>query len=195
MAKLTLKVEDGQQSVVVPFELQGMSPALKNALEDFAPENEEEDQKDVELEYKDIKKAPLEKLVAYCTHFEFKKERDPNEFDKPLKSADPEKFIKDEWTRNWVKENADTYDEKTALMFTAHKLEVGALYQLMCACIAAYYKGKSVEQLKEIHGLGNSVDYTPETEEQLRKDYGWIFEKAEAKLKNIRDAITAKEKK
>ncbi len=57
----------------------------------------------------------------------------------------------------------------------ANHFKIQALFELCCASIAAYFKGKNFDEMKHDFGLGDVV-YTPEDEEQLKLDYPWIVE-------------------
>ena len=61
-----------------------------------------------------------------------------------------------------------------------------ALFELCCAVIAADFKGKDFEEIKKQYGL-DDVEYTPEDEEEIMKEYPWIMEETEARIKKLRE--------
>jgi len=61
-----------------------------------------------------------------------------------------------------------------------------ALFELCCAVIGAEFKGKDFEEIKKQYGL-DDVEYTPEDEEEIMKEYPWIMEETEARIKKLRE--------
>ncbi len=49
----------------------------------------------------------------------------------------------------------------------ANYFNIPAIFELCCASIAAFFKGKDFEKIKHDFGLGDVV-YTPEDEEKLK---------------------------
>ena len=132
----------------------------------------------------DFNKAPLDQLLEYCKHHNYEKTETDME-KKPLKSTEYAKFIKDEWEQEFMKK-LNGLDEVAALLFAAEEMRVPALKELCCACFASHLKGKDVETLKKEFELADEdVDFTPQTEKQMREDYAWIFDAAEKKIKKI----------
>ena len=69
-------------------------------------------------------------------------------------------------------------------MSTANYFDVPSVYELCCATIASQFKGKDFNQVKNEFGL-NDVVYTPQSEEQIKKDYPWIIAETEQKIKDL----------
>ena len=74
----------------------------------------------------------------------------------------------------------------------ANYFNIPALFELCCASIAAFFKGKDFDKIKGDFGLGDIV-YTPEDEEALKKEYPWIMEQAEKKIAQIQSEIEKKQ--
>ena len=53
----------------------------------------------------------------------------------------------------------------------ANFLEIESLLDLTCAKVATMLKGKSVEEIRNTFGIEN--DFTPEEEEEIRKENAW----------------------
>ena len=53
----------------------------------------------------------------------------------------------------------------------ANFLEIESLLDLTCAKVATMLKGKSVEEIRQTFGIEN--DFTPEEEEEIRKENAW----------------------
>lgn len=60
------------------------------------------------------------------------------------------------------------------LILAANYLNIASLIDLACGAVANLIKGKTPEQIRDTFHLTN--DYTPEEEEQIRRDNEWAFE-------------------
>ena len=98
-------------------------------------------------------------------------------------------FIKDEFDREFI--TALDLDAKAELLMAANFFDIPALFELCCATIAAFFKGKTFDQIKGDFGL-QDVTYTPEDEEKLKQEYPWIMEQAEKKIAAIQAEIDKK---
>ncbi|KAL9249070.1 SKP1-like protein, partial [Drosera capensis] len=81
-----------------------------------------------------------------------------------------------------VKENLKAWDAEfmeidLELMFNlimaANYLDIKGLLDLTCQAVADMMKGKIPEVIRAMFNITN--DFTPEEEEQIRKDYQWAF--------------------
>jgi len=129
----------------------------------------------------------MELIVEYCKHFNFTKTA--TDIEKPLISKDPKVFIKDDWEREFI-EKLDL-DAKCELLMAANYFNISAIFELCCATIAAFFKGKDFDKIKGDFGL-QDVTYTPEDEEKLKAEYPWIQEQAEKKIAEIQAEIEKK---
>ena len=172
------------KTVDAPFELRQMSSFIEETL---LKQSEEEGDEAITLH--EVNERELLLILDYCKYHKYqKKETDLEK--KPLKSRDLTVFIKDKYEQDLMK--GLDIDQTAALLYASSQLGVAALFELCCACTAAYFKGKDCKTLKEEFELGDDLDYTPENEKQLREDFGWIFDAAEKKIKSISDQIQAK---
>ena len=98
-------------------------------------------------------------------------------------SNKPEEFIKDEWERAFITK----YDENMVIdiLAAANYLNCPALFELCCAVVAAHFKDKDFEEMKKQYGLYD-VEYTPEDEEEIMKEYSWILEDVEARIQKLK---------
>ena len=145
------------------------------------------DQEVVELSSNDVALKEMQLIVDYCKHFNFAKIK--SDIEKPLTSKDPKIFIKDDFERDFV-EKLDL-DSKCELLMAANYFNIPAIFELCCASIAAFFKGKDFDKIKGDFGL-QDVTYTPEDEEKLKADYPWIQEQAEKKIAEIQAKIEEK---
>ncbi|XP_073286269.1 SKP1-like protein 1B [Primulina huaijiensis] len=60
------------------------------------------------------------------------------------------------------------------LMLAANYLNIKGLLDLTCQTVADMMKGKTPEQIRKQFNIKN--DYTPEEEEEVRKENAWAFE-------------------
>jgi len=142
----------------VPKEVAIMSVTLKNILEDFQ-------NSDVPIPLHNVTRKILELVLRYCTyHHEHPTPPNPEEEDKP------------KWDREiipWDKEFC-TVDQATLfeLILAANYLDIKPLLDLTCLTVANMLRGKSAEDIRKQFNIKN--DFTPEEEEKIRKDNGWI---------------------
>ncbi|KAF3320258.1 SKP1-like protein 1B [Carex littledalei] len=83
--------------------------------------------------------------------------------------------ISDEELRNWDKQFLDV-DLATLfnLLMAADYLHIKGLLDLACQKLADMIKGKSPEEIRQIFNIKN--DFTPEEEEEIRREFQWAFE-------------------
>ncbi|GAB2295454.1 SCF ubiquitin ligase complex protein SKP1b [Dionaea muscipula] len=110
----------------------------------------------------------LAKVIEYCKkHVENRKKEDtywsPND-----RCADDEMK---KWDEDFVKVDQDTLFD---LILAANYLNVKDLLDLTCMTVANMMKGKTPEEIRKIFHIKN--DYTPEEEEEVRRENQWAFE-------------------
>jgi len=109
----------------------------------------------------------LQKVVEYCKYH--------NEH--PDTPSDSEK--KDEKRTDdiipWDKEFCDV-DQATLfeLILAANYLDIKPLLDLTCKTVANMIKGKTPEEIRKTFNIKN--DFTPEEEEQIRKENEWCMD-------------------
>ncbi|XP_050366054.1 SKP1-like protein 20 [Argentina anserina] len=60
------------------------------------------------------------------------------------------------------------------LILAANYLEIKGLLDLTCQAVADMIKGKTLEEIRETFNIKN--DFTPEEEEEVRRENQWAFE-------------------
>ena len=138
---IAIKTKDGV-TVNVTQDIRGMSKLIDESLLD-------NDSELVAIDCTDINERELKLIVDYCTHFEFKKTA--TDIELPLSSKDPKKFIKDDFERSFME--AIDLDAKCDLLMAANYFNIPAIFELCCASIAAFFKGKDFEKIKGDFGL------------------------------------------
>ena len=63
-----------------------------------------------------------------------------------------------------------------------------AIYELCCSVIAAEFKGKNFDEIKKQYKL-EDVQYGPEEEDEIKKQFPWIIEKTEEKIKRLKEQM------
>ncbi|XP_010241289.1 PREDICTED: SKP1-like protein 11 [Nelumbo nucifera] len=107
----------------------------------------------------------LSKVIDYCkkhVELDFKKKMDgDNEAHEEIK--------------NWDSEYINVgVDELYHLIMAANYLHIKGLLDLTCQKVADIIKGKQPEQIRKIFNIEN--DFTPEEEQEIRKEHSWAFE-------------------
>lgn len=114
-----------------------------------------------------MKAKTLKKIIEYLEHH---KDKQPEEIEKPLRSADLTDCVP-EWDYNYVD---IPHDELFEVILVANFLGVQSLLDLTCAKVATMIKGKSVEEIRDIFDIQN--DFTAEEEQQVREENRWCEE-------------------
>ncbi|XP_065856033.1 SKP1-like protein 1A [Euphorbia lathyris] len=105
----------------------------------------------------------LAKVIEYCKkHVETAKSEDrPTNADDELKT----------WDADFVKvDQATLFD----LILAANYLNIKGLLDLTCQTVADMIKGKTPEEIRKTFNIKN--DFTPEEEEEVRRENQWAFE-------------------
>ncbi|KAJ7080088.1 Skp1 family, dimerization domain-containing protein [Mycena crocata] len=136
------------------------SVLLKNAIEDVG-ESEEP------IPLPNVTSTVLQKILEYCEHHQTE----------PLVPADMD-GSQDETRRRTV--DISEWDEKFLdvpqellfeIILAANYLDIKSLLDVGCKTVANMIKGKSPEEIRKLFNIVN--DFTPEEEEQIRKENEW----------------------
>ena len=150
--KITLKSSDGEAFEVdeaVALE----SQTIKHMIEDDCADNG--------IPLPNVTSKILAKVVEYCKkHVEA--------------SGSEEKSSEDDlkaWDADFVKvDQATLFD----LILAANYLNIKNLLDLTCQTVADMIKGKTPEEIRKTFNIKN--DFTPEEEEEVRRENQWAFE-------------------
>ncbi|CAN0871941.1 SKP1-like protein 1B [Linum grandiflorum] len=153
--KITLKSSDGEAFDVdeaVALE----SQTIKHMIEDDCADNG--------IPLPNVTSKILSKVIEYCKkHVEAssKSEDRPSTADDDLKN----------WDADFVKvDQAVLFD----LILAANYLNIKSLLDLTCQTVADMIKGKTPEEIRKTFNIKN--DFTPEEEEEVRRENQWAFE-------------------
>ncbi|RKP09430.1 E3 ubiquitin ligase SCF complex Skp subunit [Thamnocephalis sphaerospora] len=140
------------------------SVLIKNMLEDVG-------ESDHAIPLPNVTGKVLSKVIEYC-------EQHKND---PLPDADDgqDEYARvrssddiSEWDKKYMDVDQDTIFD---VILAANYLDIRPLLDLGCKTIANMIKGKTTEQIRELFGIVN--DFTPEEEEQIRKECEWAEER------------------
>ncbi len=108
----------------------------------------------------------LEKVFAYCRyHHENPEAGGDKKDDKRTDDILP-------WDEEFCKVDQPTLFE---LIVAANYLDIKPLLDLTCKTVANMIKGKTPEEIRKTFNIKN--DFTPEEEEQVRKENEWCEDK------------------
>ncbi|XP_047307094.1 SKP1-like protein 1B [Impatiens glandulifera] len=103
----------------------------------------------------------MAKIIEYCNRHAETPKSEEKTFDEELKKFD-EDFVQ--------VDQGILFD----LILAANYLEIKTLLDLTCEAVADMIKGKTPEEIRRTFNIKN--DFTPEEEEEVRKENVWAFE-------------------
>ncbi|GAQ80479.1 SCF ubiquitin ligase [Klebsormidium nitens] len=132
------------------------SQTIKNMIEDTGV--------DAPIPLPNVSSKILAKVIEYCRyHVDAAKTTD----DKPAVGEEDVKT----WDAEFVKvEQSVLFD----LILAANYLNIKNLLDLTCQTVADMIKGKTPEEIRKTFNIKN--DFTPEEEEDVRRENQWAFE-------------------
>ncbi|XP_050241704.1 SKP1-like protein 1B [Quercus robur] len=150
--KITLKSSDGEAFEVeeaVALE----SQTIKHMIEDDCADNG--------IPLPNVTSKILAKVIEYCKKHVEATCADERTSDEDLKAWDTE-FVR--------VDQATLFD----LILAANYLNIKSLLDLTCQTVADMIKGKTPEEIRKTFNIKN--DFTPEEEEEVRRENQWAFE-------------------
>jgi len=156
ITKRKLRSNDDQE-FTVDRDVIEISLTIKHLLDDIG-------ETDAPIPMTNISGKTLEKIIEYCEHY--KQFPTPvNEDDRSLDDISP-------WDREFCAvEQVVLFD----LILAANYLDIKPLLDLTCKTVALMIKGKTAEEIRKTFHIRN--DFTPEEEEQVRKENLWCEER------------------
>ena len=110
-------------------------------------------------------------VVTYCNHYVENKDKSEEEA-KKLGEKTEEPTVMSEWLKQFLAIDQATMFE---LILAANYLDIKPLLNTTCKAVADMIKGKTPEEIRKTFNIKN--DYTPEEEEQVRKENEWCEER------------------
>ncbi|KAF5394836.1 RNA polymerase II elongation factor [Paragonimus heterotremus] len=140
------------------------SVLIKTMLDDLGLE-EQEDEEPVPLP--NVNAGILRKVIQWCTYH-----RD----DPPPQEDDENKERRTDdipsWDQEFLRVDQGTLFE---LMLAANYLDIKGLLDVCCKTVANMIKGKTPEEIRKTFNI--KCDFTPQEEEQVKKENEWCEEK------------------
>uniref|UniRef100_A0ACD5YCS4 Uncharacterized protein n=2 Tax=Avena sativa TaxID=4498 RepID=A0ACD5YCS4_AVESA len=154
--KLTLKSSDNEE-FEVSESVAMKSQTIKHMIEDDCANNV--------IPLPNVSSKILSKVIEYCTKHV---EKAAGEAERDTKAAETELGTYD---ADFVKvDQATLFD----LILAANYLDIKELLDLTCQTVADMIKGKTPEEIRKTFNIKN--DFTPEEEEEVRRENQWAFE-------------------
>ncbi|KAF9597343.1 hypothetical protein IFM89_017246 [Coptis chinensis] len=147
---VTLKSSDGEVFEVEEHVIV-QSATINNLIEDGCAENG--------IPLPNVTGKILAKVIEYCVNHAGKPDAKDEE---ELKKLDNELVNPND--------QATLYE----LILAANYLNIKSLLDLTCQIVADMIKGKTPEEIRRTFNIKN--DFTPEEEEEVRKENAWAFE-------------------
>lgn len=148
----------------VMYKVAKQSATLKNMLDDLGATEESI------IPLPVVNGPTLEKVIKYCEHH---KDDQPATQDEDLNRDKSSEDI-DAWDAEFIG-NPPDQSFLFELILAANFLDIKPLLDLTCKTVANMIKGKTPEDIRRTFGIKN--DFTPEEEEQVRKENEWCEEK------------------
>ncbi|XP_010690359.2 SKP1-like protein 1B [Beta vulgaris subsp. vulgaris] len=159
--KITLKSSDGENFDVeesVALE----SQTIKHMIEDDCADNA--------IPLPNVTGKILSKVIEYCKkHVESAAAKSSTE-DRSSSNSTADEELKS-WDAEFVKVDQNTLFD---LILAANYLNIKSLLDLTCQTVADMIKGKTPEEIRKTFNIKN--DFTPEEEEEVRRENQWAFE-------------------
>ncbi|PWA74596.1 SKP1-like protein 1A [Artemisia annua] len=150
--KIVLKSSEGE-TFEIDEKVALESVTIKNMIEDGCA--------DTAIPLPNVTSNILSKVIEYCKkHVEAPKSED-KVVEEDLKSFDAD----------FVKVDQGTLFD---LILAANYLNIKSLLDLTCQTVADMIKGKTPEEIRKTFNIKN--DFTPEEEEEVRRENAWAFE-------------------
>uniref|UniRef100_A0A061S912 SKP1-like protein n=2 Tax=Tetraselmis sp. GSL018 TaxID=582737 RepID=A0A061S912_9CHLO len=157
--KVKLRSADGE-IFEVDADVAFSSLTIKNMIEDTGASTP--------VPVPNVNSKVLSKIIEYC-NYHVEQERKAGNADEQTKSQLETESKR--WDKDYINvDQAVLYD----LILAANFLNIKGLLDLCCQTVAEIIKGKTPEQIRQYFHIKN--DFTPEEEEEVRKENQWAFE-------------------
>ncbi|EHL00027.1 Skp1 dimerization [Glarea lozoyensis ATCC 20868] len=146
-------------AITVERKVAERSMLIKNMLEDLAGS-----ELDSAIPIPNVNESVLKKVIEWCEHHK----NDPqtaadDDSDSRKKTTDIE-----EWDQKFMQVDQEMLFE---IILASNYLDIKPLLDVGCKTVANMIKGKSPEEIRKTFNITN--DFTPEEEEQIRRENEW----------------------
>ena len=164
--RINLRSNDNMD-FTMSVELAKISETLKTMLDDLGIDTES-DEASEPIPLPNVNGATLKKVVEWCEHHkaDYKEFADEDESTRPRLDDIPD------WDVSFFNiDQAEIFE----IILAANYLDIKGLLNIGCKSVAKMMEGKSPEQIRQTFNIKN--DFTPEEEEQIRKENEWCNER------------------
>lgn len=157
-SQITLTSNDGV-SISIDRAVAERSMLIKNMMEDLGDEASNQ-----AVPIPNVNEQVLKKVIEWCEHHR----NDPvttqdDDSDSRKKTTDIE-----EWDQKFMQVDQEMLFE---IILASNYLDIKPLLDVGCKTVANMIKGKSPEEIRKTFNITN--DFTPEEEEQIRRENEW----------------------
>lgn len=164
MPRIKLRSSEGE-AIEVDIEVAQQSVVIKTMLADLGISEGGASTEAVPLP--NVNSMILRKVVQWCEY---------HRNDQPLPEDDENREKRTDdipaWDQEFLKVDQGTLFE---LILAANYLDIKGLLDVTCKTVANMIKGKQPEEIRKTFNIKN--DFTPEEEEQIRRENEWCEEK------------------
>eukprot|EP01088_Endostelium_zonatum_P001203 TRINITY_DN114_c0_g1_i1.p1 TRINITY_DN114_c0_g1~~TRINITY_DN114_c0_g1_i1.p1 ORF type:complete len:183 (+),score=54.30 TRINITY_DN114_c0_g1_i1:32-550(+) len=161
----TIKLESSDGQIFeVPKRIAEMSITVKHMMDDIDTSSEE-----VPIPVPNVNGKILEKVIEYCKYHDENPDPPEEKKDERIRTAEEKDFLP--WDKEYLKIDKPTLYQ---LILAANYLDIKPLLDVTCKSIAWMIKGKTPQEIRKEFDIKN--DFTPEEEEQVRKDNQWCLD-------------------
>ena len=168
-AMLKCVCADGQK-IEMPVKVAKMSKTLDNMIGDCTGDQTSE----IPFAEEACCKPTMEKIIEWGKYHLNHPKPPPTAEEKKTKPFRDDKVVIeiDPWDKTFMGTNVE---EIVRIMTASNYLEIEDLTQLCAKTLALMIKGKTPQQIRDMFGIEN--DFTPEEEEQIRRENAWCEER------------------
>ena len=146
-------------------ELAKISETIKTMLDDLGIDTES-DEASEPIPLPNVNGAILKKVVEWCEHHK----EDHKEFAEEDESTQPRLDDIPDWDVSFFNiDQAEIFE----IIMAAYHLDIKGLLNIGCKTVANMIKGKTPEEIRRTFNIKN--DFTPEEEEQIRRENEWVM--------------------
>jgi len=164
-SKQMIKVESSDhEQFEVEREVIKLSTTINTMLQDLGMDSSDASEEMTDpIPLQNVNAAILKKVIAWCQYHK-------NDVFSTEDSDNKEKRTDDipSWDVEFLKVDQGTLFE---LILAANYLDIKGLLDVTCKTVANMIKGKTPEEIRRTFNIKN--DFTPEEEEQIRKENAW----------------------
>ncbi|EFP11407.1 hypothetical protein GCK72_000509 [Caenorhabditis remanei] len=150
------------ETFTVPRNVIRLSTTINTLLQDLGLDEEDAVNTDP-IPVQNVTAPILKKVIAWCT-YHYQDATPTDDADNREKRTDDIAS----WDVEFLKVDQGTLFE---LILAANYLDIKGLLDVTCKTVANMIKGKSPEEIRRTFNIKN--DFTPEEEEQIRKENAW----------------------